>query len=291
MKDLWTVRALTNWTTSYFAEKGIVSPRLDAELLLAHALQCLRLDLYLTPDKPVNDRERTKFRGFVKRRAKREPVAYILGKKEFWSRDFLVNSKVLIPRPETEHLIEVVLEIVKSIEKPFLADIGTGSGCIAITLALEIEDARIVAGDVSMEAIEIAKQNAERLNASETIYFGCGSWFDSFSGIAEEESFDIIVSNPPYIPEDKMLMLQPEIKYEPEKALNGGNTGLAAYYYLADQGFRWLRPGGSIVLETGDNQSNTVSTILSEHQFDSIAVVQDATGKDRIVTGRKPCKN
>jgi len=292
MKDLWTVRSLISWTTQYFSENGIVSSRLDSELLLAHALDCRRLDLYLSPDKPVDVKERKRFKEFVKRRAKREPIAYILKKKEFWSRNFYVTPSVLIPRPETEHIIEVVMDRLTNVDHPLIADLGTGSGCIAVTLAAEIKSIKIIATDISEEALRIARQNADTHNVTEKILFLNESWFTKFPAVASAGTFDLIVSNPPYIPIEEIQLLQPEIRFhEPVTALDGGKEGLKPFHQIAEESIKWLKPDGSLVLEIGDKQGDALQKILAENHFESIELVRDLAGKNRIITGRKQCRN
>jgi len=165
--SIWTIRQLIAWTVPWFTDRGIESPRLDTEVLLSHALKCQRLDLYLNPDAPVTEVERDEYKLLIKRRAAREPVAYIVGHKEFWRRQFFVDRRVLIPRPETETLIETALELVNGNPGSLIADLGTGSGCIAITLAAECQDARVIATDVSSAAIDVAILNAKDLNVTE----------------------------------------------------------------------------------------------------------------------------
>ncbi|MBN1295218.1 peptide chain release factor N(5)-glutamine methyltransferase [bacterium] len=292
MNETWTVRKLIAWTAQWFADHSIASPRLDAELLLASILNCSRLDLYLMPDKPVDDHERSLFKSLIRRRIQREPVAYILGNKEFWSREFIVSPAVLIPRPETETLIETALTLTPECEDFRIADLGTGSGCIAITLALETATTHVIATDLSMEALAIARQNAERLGAGERIVFLHGSWFEPLNAVAALQSFDCIVSNPPYIRTGMIESLQPEIRmYEPFNALDGGLSGIDAYEVLAAGAMRWLKPGGRIILEIGDDQANAVETFLLNASFEAIDKIRDTSGKYRVVTGRKVCRN
>lgn len=288
MKEIWTIRSLISWTTQYFSDKGCQSPRLDAEILLAHTLKCQRIDLYLNPDKPVQATERELFREYVKRRAAREPVAYIIGSKEFWSLEFLVDENVLIPRPETEELLGVVIERLSDIPNPLILDLGTGSGCISVVLARELSSAMIIAVDTSPKAINIARRNAENHSVSDRITFVHSHWFDAMSGTITENSLTAIVSNPPYISRDQYETLQPEIvSYEPEIALVGGDDGLDAYRSIVGQSHRWLTRNGWVFFEIGDEQNSKVENILAEHHFKSIESMKDASGRYRIVMGKR----
>ncbi|MBN1879162.1 peptide chain release factor N(5)-glutamine methyltransferase [bacterium] len=289
MSSIWTVRKLIAWTVPWFEERGISSPRLDAELLLACALHCSRIDLYLNPDKPLSETERLLYKTLIKRRAAREPVAYILGEKEFWRRTFKVDNRVLIPRPETEMLIETALNITKDSSEVMIADLGTGSGCIAVTLAAELPDSRIYATDISIEAIALANENARDLNVDEQIIFCSGSWFNALQSAAKPGSFDMIVSNPPYIATGLLNGLQPEIsRFEPSLALDGGREGLDPYIVIVSGAKQWMKKGGYLILEIGCAQGDRISRYLSDASFDSIDIIKDLTGSDRIILARNP---
>jgi len=288
MNSLWTIRKLIGWTSEWFAEKQIPSPRLDAEILLSHALGCSRLDLYLTPDKPVDEKERTLFRSYIRRRSNGEPVAYIIERKEFWSRNFFVNRHVLIPRPETEQVIETCLRLMETRQTPVIADMGTGSGCIAVTLALELPEPRIAAVDYSSKAIDVARKNAEVWNVSEKIQFFKGHWFEPLETGLPPGSFDLIVSNPPYIRRSELNDLQVEIRdFEPVAALDGGERGIDHYRILSRSAGKWLTRDGYIVFEIGDDQAEIISGILLEQSFQSIDVLKDLSGRDRVITAQR----
>lgn len=286
MEDVWTVRKLIGWTAAWFADKKIPSPRLDAEILLGHALGCSRLELYLAPDKPVDEREKALFKSMIRRRSRGEPVSYITGTKEFWSHSFTVSRDVLIPRPETEQVVETAIALIQDMDGSMIADLGTGSGCIAISIALAVESTHVLAVDLSENALDIARKNAERLNASDRIQFLQGSWYDPLKQIAEYASLDLIVSNPPYIKHDDRDTLQIEIRdFEPWQALDGGDRGLDHYLILSEGAAQWLKPGGCIVFEIGDDQADTVREILLNQSFHSIEVLQDPSGRDRVIKG------
>ncbi|MGB3975212.1 MAG: peptide chain release factor N(5)-glutamine methyltransferase [bacterium] len=285
----WTIRKLITWTAEWFKNFDIATPRLDAEILLSHTINCTRLDLYLDPDKPVTDTERAAFRSHIKRRANREPIAYIIGSKEFWGRNFSVDPRVLIPRPETETLIEAALSKIPEKAPWLVADLGTGSGCIAITIALEKPDVKVIASDISAGSIEVAKMNAFNLGASDRIMWRQGSWCTVFNSLIQPKSLDLLLTNPPYIASGELLELQPEIsKYEPDIALDGGKDGLQAYKELVQEAVFWLKSGSWIIMEIGYRQGEDIKGILKEASFVSIEIIKDASGKDRVISAMKP---
>jgi release factor glutamine methyltransferase len=289
MASAWTIRSLITWTTQWLCRHGIASPRLDAELMLSHALHCQRLDLYLYPDKPVTEAERVVFRSFIKRRANREPVAYILGYKEFWGRTFEVDSRVLIPRPETETLIEVAITKLSKTDTCLIADLGTGSGCIGVTLASEFQGIRVIASDISGGALEVAKKNAAKSDVADRIIHCKGDWCDIFPTVTTPCSVELILSNPPYIPSADLHKLQPEIlKFEPSIALEGGKNGITSYEKLIKDAGHWLTSGGWLIMEIGCRQAETVQRYLTDASFVSIECKQDGTGRDRVLCAMKP---
>ncbi len=281
----WTIRTLLKWTTDFFRQKKISSARLDAELLLAHALGVSRLQLYLDPDRPVSQAERRKFRGYVRMRARRKPVAYILGYKEFWSKSVEVTEDVLIPRPETENMVEYVVECLEGKSSARILDLGTGSGCIALALADALPDALFWCVDRSPGALAVAERNFAKNNLSHRAVFLPGDWFGALANQDLENTFHVIVSNPPYIPSPEFNgKLQPEIvQYEPRIALDGGEKGLDAYPILARGARRFLMPEGFIVVEIGENQSEDVSGFFREAGFRKTKVIADGAGVQRFV--------
>ncbi len=226
--DNWTIIALLQRTTHYFEEQAIESPRLDAELLLAFALGIERIDLYLRHDQPLSTEELHRFRELVKRRRAREPVAYITGTKAFWDLELTVSPEVLIPRPETECVVEAALAFLEAYAGPpkrRLLDLGTGSGALALTLAHSCPEDRVVAVDRSRRALAVAQRNCRRHHLQDRVALVAGHWVDMLH--APQAPFDLIVSNPPYIPSRQIDALQPEItRYEPRMALDGGPDGL-----------------------------------------------------------------
>lgn len=287
MEKLWRVKDLLEWTARYFKEKGLEESRLEADILLAHVLEKDRVYLYANYDRPVNQQERETYRGYIRRRAMGEPAAYITGHKEFMSLDFLVNKNVLIPRPDTEVLVETALEIAKNEKITQICDVGTGSGAIAISLAKLLGDGVTVhAVDISARALEAAAANAERLHVSVDFRHS-----DLLSAIAEKETMDLITSNLPYIPREIWKQLDPTVRdYEPELALvDDGSDGLEIYRRLVPQAHEILRPGGVLLIEIDPRQAETVKIMMSG--FDEIMIIPDYAGRDRVVRGRRKIDN
>lgn len=286
----WCVGDVLKWTAEYFDKKGIDSPRLTAELLLSRVLGISRLDLYLGYDKPLNQEERSSFKDLIKRRAQREPLAYILGEKAFWKLDLKVSPYVLIPRPDTELLIEVVAGEVKNNmrndHRIVFADLGTGSGAIALSILTEIPDSFAVGSDLSAEALSVASENAFLNSLCDRISFVRSSWCDAFS---PKFQFDFIVSNPPYIRSDVIPDLEPEVSvHEPLSALDGGDDGLLCIRRIVSSAFDHIKPSGFLLIEIGYDQGSAVSQILeSSGLCDGIRIIKDYGGNDRLAFARK----
>ncbi len=281
MEEQWTVLKVLRWTTEYFSEKGFEQPRADAEVLLAHALGMERIHLYLNYDKPLSAEELARFRGFIRRRAAFEPTQYITGKQEFWSLDFEVTPAVLIPRPETEVLVEKALEIAGN--KPCLIlDLGTGSGAIAVALAHERTGIRVIAADKSWSAIEVARRNAVRNGVADRISFVV---MDLFEAIASRPLFDLIVSNPPYVSDAELLDLAPEIaNYEPRSALRGGGKqGLALIRKILERFHAHLKPEGSLLMEIGLGQAEILEAEISADLAGRFEFIEDYSGIKRVL--------
>jgi release factor glutamine methyltransferase len=281
----WTIKGVLQWTAEYFKQKGIPTGRLDAEILLAHCLGIDRLRLYLNMDRPLSPQERTLFRGLVRRRGGREPVALITGKKEFWSILFRTVPGVLIPRPDTEILVEAVLEEVRGNSSPAILEIGTGSGAVSVAVAKEKPAAKILATDIDPVAASTARLNGKDAMVVKSLEFLAA---DLFSALREGPHFDVICSNPPYIVSDAIDSLQPEIrKFEPLTALDGGADGLDVIRRLAGEAQRYLKHGGALILEIGDSQADAVSEVLASHgNLRDIHTLRDLSGKIRVVQGR-----
>jgi release factor glutamine methyltransferase len=280
----WTVLELLKWTTDYFRAKGIDTARLDAEILLGFALGIDRLRLYLDFDKPITTEERTRFRELVKRRAdERVPVAYLTGVREFWSLSLAVTPDVLVPRPETETLVEAVLAELPDVEAELTTfDLGTGSGAIALALAKERPKLRVVAGDVSPAALAVAQRNAEALGLADRVRFVES---DGFAAVLDQR-FDVIVSNPPYLAEGEATQLAPELAHEPRGALFAGADGAALLRRIVHEAQLCLRPGGLIALELAPAQADELTQCLADSGFDGPRSHRDLGGRPRVVTAR-----
>jgi len=281
----WTVLELLRWTSEHFTAKGIETARLDAELLLAHALGTDRLRLYVDFDKPVLEDERSRYRELVKRRATdRVPVSQLLGEREFWSLSFKVTSDVLTPRPETETLVEAAVARLDDSSAPWrILDIGTGSGAIALSLAREHPQAAVTATDISPAALQIARENADQLQVGERLRFLEGSLFEPVEG----EQFDLIVSNPPYLAGTSRQALPPELAHEPDEALFGGPDGYEVLRPLAAGVFGHLASGGHVLVEIDPGQAKQIAEWFAEAGLVEVETLRDLAGRPRGVAARR----
>jgi len=283
--ESWTVARLLEWTTGRFKERGIDSPRLEAEILLACALGIRRIDLYVRHDQIVDDAGRARFRDMVRRRQEGCPTAHIVGKKEFYSLDFAVSPATLIPRPDTELLVDEALRQAKPLTDPLIADIGTGTGCVAVALAHRLPKARIVAVDISPEALETARGNATSLGVADRVDFRLGDLLAPLAGLRP----DLIVSNPPYIPTNDIAGLDPGVRdHEPALALDGGPDGLRVIERLAEQALSLLAPGGRLLVEIGAGQEEGARRVLTRAGFTVESVRKDGGGHPRVVRAGRP---
>jgi release factor glutamine methyltransferase len=273
----WSPLELVRWTTGYFERSGVPSPRLDAELLLASVLDVERIDLYLRFEDEVPPSARARYRDLVRQRAEeRVPVAYLTGRREFWSRSFRVTPDVLVPRPETETLVQAVLDLAPD----RFADVGTGSGAVAAAVALERPDCRGVAVDCSRAALEVARENLERLGALERVELHRGEGVEPLSG-----QFDVIASNPPYVPTAELPDLPPEVRHEPRAALDGGPDGMSVIGPLVRDAPARLASPGHLVLEVGAGQAPDVEQRLRGAGASRVEIRKDLAGVERVVIG------
>jgi release factor glutamine methyltransferase len=283
MEETWTILKVLQWTTEYFNRHGIEQARPCAEVLLAHVLGRQRIELYLHYDQPLTPLELQSYRTAIKRRAAREPTQYITQRQEFWSLEFEVNPSVLIPRPETELIVEMTLELMA--DRPCrVLDLGVGSGAIAVAVAHECPAARIVTVDISAQALRVARHNALRHQVADRMSFlAC----DLFSALVDKEPlFDLILTNPPYIAENELANLAPEVeKHEPQIALRGGGRdGLNTIRRILADAPRYLKPGGSLLLEMGHGQAPILQNELSHNRdFDNVRIIQDYSGIPRML--------
>jgi len=282
------MKAFLKWSTDHLHQAGIDSPRMEAEVLLGRALRLRREEIYLRLERILNEDEKSILHDLVARRIRREPLAHILGHKEFWSLDFKITPDVLIPRPETEILIETLFSLndkTPTGQSIQLLDIGTGSGVIAVVAAREIANCQVTATDHSSEALAVARTNAEAHGVSKQINFvQC----EMFTGLSEA-SYDFVVSNPPYIETIRLNNLMPDVRdFEPRCALDGGTDGLDFYRRIIPGALNYLKEGGGLVLEIGETQVKAVRRLLCvEDKYGAIRVTQDHGGYDRVVSARK----
>ena len=283
---VWTIRALLTWTTDFLKSKGVETAKREAELLLAHVLQTTRIELVARYDEQPTDAERTKFRELITRRVAGWPVAYLVGSRGFYLLDFEVDPAVLIPRPDTETLVLEALNRLKPLAAPAILDVGTGSGCIAVSLAHQKKDAHVTATDVSPDALAVAKRNAAKHGVADRMTFLQG---DLFAPLPSGSAFDLIVSNPPYIAQGEFADLAPDVRdHEPRLALDGGPDGLAFYRRIANGVGPLLKPGGSLLLEIGWKQADAVQALLAERPELDLGPTLKDTGKNpRVVTAKK----
>jgi release factor glutamine methyltransferase len=271
-------------------DSAVGSPRMNGEVLLMFTLGCDRAYLYSHPERELSSEEESRYEEAVERRASGYPSQYITGHQEFWGLDLIVTPAVLIPRPETEHIVEVVLEIARAADynvqagRPKLVDVGTGSGAIALALAKELPAAEVLAVDVSSTALEIARANAARLQLQSRVNFREG---DVLEAVVSDASFDFVISNPPYVALSEADKVQDVVKkYEPKVAVFAGEHGLDIIRRLIPQALEALRPGGYLVMEIGYSMSEAVMSIMDA--FEDVHAVPDLAGIPRVVVGRKP---
>jgi release factor glutamine methyltransferase len=281
--DFVTVLEVIQRSSEFLGRKGVESPRLQIELLLSHLLQMPRLKLYLNFERVLTEAELEKLRLLVKRRGEREPLQQILGTTSFCGHEISVTRDVLIPRPETEQLAEKAWQHLQKLNVAKVLDYGTGSGCLAITIALKCPQAEVHAVDISKPALEMAQKNANRLQAK--VQFHLGDAFSVFSGDCQ---FNLIVGNPPYIPTSDIAQLQPEVRdFDPRGALDGGPDGLAFYRRLVTEAPQHLAPGGTIMLEFGDGQEQALEQLFSAAPWQFEAICPDLSGRPRILIAHR----
>lgn len=292
--ESWTVRRVLEWTTSHLKKHGSDTARLDAEILLAHARGCQRIQLYTCYDEPLTDAVRATMRDLVQRRAKAEPVAYLVGHREFFSLDFRVTRNVLIPRPDTESLVVEMLDGVKALvtsghSQVRILDLCTGSGCVAVAVAKNCPASKynveLVATDISSEALSIARENATTHKVDDRITFLEG---DLFEPLTEGTKFDIIASNPPYVSSAEIDSLDPEVAHhEPRLALDGGPNGLAVFERIIAEAPKHAAPGALFLMEMSPEQTEPLKQRLLAHGgYTDVSVCNDLAGRPRVIRAR-----
>jgi release factor glutamine methyltransferase len=286
-----TLRSVLKEAIDTLSSNHIERARLEAEIFLAHVLELRKEDIITYPDRELTDSQEENFQQLIERRCRKEPLAYIVSHREFWSLEFKVNPKVLIPRPETEGVIERLLSLAgdEADEKAIrLLDVGTGSGILAIVAALEFPEALVTAVDYSDEVLEVARENALRHQVTERIEFSEMDIMHDWN-LPKNDLYDYILSNPPYILSKELEQLMPDVRdYEPRAALDGGPDGLACYRCIVASVFPYLKPGGHLIFEVGDDQAGPVKQNLQAHGgLDEIEIVQDLSGRDRVVSARR----
>jgi release factor glutamine methyltransferase len=280
----WTIGRLLDWTAKFLAQKGSESPRLDAEVLLADVLKCERISLYTRYEEEAKEEARQRYKDLIRRRIEGCPVAYLVGRKEFFSLKIEVNPSVLIPRPDTECVVIECLRLAKSMTEPRIVDVGTGSGAIAVTLAKQHKGAQVTATEISADALAVAERNAEQHGVSDRIRFVQG---DLLTPLAPDEQFDLIVSNPPYIPHDELPRLPVGVRdYEPHTALDGGPDGFAVFDRLIEQSPARLAPGGWLILEIGSPQEAEARRRLAAKGYEVGKTILDGSGHPRVLVAR-----
>lgn len=281
--ERWTIGRLLDWTAKFLAEKGSEFPRLDTEVLLAHALGCKRIELYTRYTEEADDAIRARFKELIRKRIEGCPVAYLVGKKEFFSLELEVSPAVLIPRPESEFVVMECLKRAEGMTEPTILDIGTGSGNIAIGIAKRKADARVTAVDISPEALAVARRNIAKHGLSERITLSEGDLFSPVPG----QRFDFIVSNPPYIPKQDIATLSAGVRdFEPHRALDGGPTGYEVLERLAAEAKEHLKPGGWLIVEIGAPQQAEAHQRIARHGFELQPTVFDYSRHPRVLVAK-----
>ncbi|KFA92113.1 peptide chain release factor N(5)-glutamine methyltransferase [Archangium violaceum] len=281
----WTVRKILTWTTQHFEKRGVDAPRLTTEVLLAHALKTSRVRLYVDLDRPLEKTELATFRALIERRMAGEPTQYLTGVREFYNRPFKVDARVLIPRPETELLVEAALHKLPKDGPGLALDVCTGSGCIAISLAAERPQATVMATDLSADACALARENAQALGVAERVTVLQGNLY---APLPPDARFDVVASNPPYIASAEIPTLSAEVRREPHMALDGGPDGLVLIRKVIEGARRVLKPGGLLAMEIGETQGEAVKALLQAAGYADARVEKDLERRDRLAFGTQP---
>ncbi|NVI97598.1 peptide chain release factor N(5)-glutamine methyltransferase [Myxococcus sp. AM009] len=286
--DPWTIRKVLTWTTQHFEKRQVDAPRLTAEILLSYVLKLSRVRLYVDLDRPLSKEELGAYRALIERRMAGEPTQYLTGVREFYNRPFKVDARVLIPRPETELLVEAALRMLPKDAPGRALDVCTGSGCIAISLAAERPLATVIATDLSPDACALARENAQALGVADRVTVLQG---DLFAPVPAGERFQVVVSNPPYIASEEIAGLSAEVRREPKLALDGGPDGLVAVRRVVTGARQWLEPGGLLAMEIGEDQGPAVLELLRAAGYADARVEKDLERRERMAFGTQPVAN
>ncbi len=281
--DPWTVRRVLDWTIGYLKENNCENPRLDAEILLAHARRCQRIQLYTQYDQPLSDNERTLMRSLVKRRAAAEPVAYLVGHREFFSLEFEVAPEVFIPRPDTETLVSLALDLLKPLKSPQVLELCTGTGCVPIAIAKNHSTVAVTTVEKNPAPFSVAQRNIEKHALTDRVNLLRG---DLFEPIEPRKQFDIVVSNPPYIPKAEISTLDADVRsHEPHEALDGGEDGFDIIRLLVQQSPDYLKSGGWLMFELSPEQAESACQLMRERGYSDVRSEDDLSAQPRVVLG------
>jgi len=288
----WTIRRILEWTTGFFTRKEVNMPRLSAELLLAHVLNVPRIKLYTDFDRTLADKDLATFRALVQRAAEQEPIAYLTGKAHFFNLEFEVTRDVLIPRPDTETLVENVLQLARNqpgMTAPRVLDLCTGSGCIAAAIGYHLKNAVVVATELSPAAVVVARRNIERLGLTGRVTVEQGDLFEPLRHLVDAQPFQLVVANPPYIPTGQLDALDRSVRdYEPLAALDGGLDGLGLHRRILAEAPARLVPGGRVYLEIAFDQGALAREVAAGYpEFEDVRMLKDSAGRERVLTGRR----
>ncbi|HZL33965.1 MAG TPA: peptide chain release factor N(5)-glutamine methyltransferase [Tepidisphaeraceae bacterium] len=288
----WTVRKILEWTTSYFKRKEVFQPRLSAEQLLAHILNFPRIRLYTEYERAMGDQELAAYKALVQRAAEDEPIAYLTGRAPFFSIEIDITRDVLIPRPDTETLVENVLQLFRhqpGMETPRVLDLCTGSGCIAAAIACHRKNTTVLATEISAPAAAVARANMDRLKLADRVTVLEGDLFEPLSRTVDARPFDVIVSNPPYIPTAQIASLDRSVKdYEPTEALDGGADGLDFHRRILAEAPARLMPGGRVFLEIAFDQGEAAALLAGgQPELEEVLLLKDAGGRERVLMARR----
>lgn len=283
MSEIWTIGSILQWTTRHFEKYGIPEPRLEAEVLLAAALNCPRLTLHVRQDEELSKDTLQQFKSYVIERQKRRPVAYILGEKEFMGLRFFVDEHTLIPRPETELLVEAAQRRIEAGQDNTVVDLCTGSGCIAVSLAKLSPARKVYACDISLDALKVAQANIDQHGVGRKVFIKYGDLLAALEGEVQQGAVDMVVSNPPYVAESELAFLEPELGFEPRLALDGGKDGLDYYRRIAAESRPYIRTGGCLLLEMSAAKSVQIREIVENAGWTVEEVIKDYSGLDRVM--------